>query len=160
MPYRIPSPVTHQKIGRRGACLLIFGFVPFMIGLALTTNPVDRSGRPRMVPVLAFIAPGTFWSVLWMVLGFVVMLTAFAPERIRQYGYALGYGLPGFWAAAYVFSWCFGLLPTGWISAVVYLGYALLVTMIAGWPEEDLTPYPVAPWLRSVRESVDDDGSG
>lgn len=135
MPYRIKSPITHAPIRRRGACLLIFGFIPFSIGGALFVQPTARDGRPRTIPVLEWLAPAEFWSIVWMVLGLVAMVCAFGSWRPQHIGYQLAYILPTFWGAGYFASWALGLLVTGWIAALVYLGYSLLVIVISGWEE-------------------------
>lgn len=135
MPYRIKSPFTRDRIGRRGACLLIFGFIHFSIGGALFVQPKDQSGRPRTIPVLELIAVPEFWGALWVILGLGVMACALGGWRIQRYGFMVAYGLPTFWAAAYLASWALGLLVTGWIAGIVYLGYSLLVIVISGWEE-------------------------
>lgn len=139
MPYRIKSPFTRARIGRRGACLLIFGFIPFSIGGALFVQPTDRSGKPRTIPVLEHIAPAEFWSSVWMLLGLTAMACAFFGWKAQRLGYVLAYGLPTFWGAAYLASWALGELVTGWVASIIYLGYSLLVIVISGWEE------PVAP---------------
>lgn len=140
MPYRIRSPFTQQRIGRRGACLLVFGFIPFMTGAALFLQPTDRSGRPRTIPVLETIAPAEVWSAIWMFFGAVTMVCAFLGWKRQRVGFILAYGLPMFWGAAYIVSWLTGRLVTGWIASLVYLGYCSLVVVIAGWDEPVMAP--------------------
>jgi hypothetical protein len=135
MPHRIRSPFTHQPIGRRGACLMIFGFVPFAIGGALFVQPTGVKGQSRGIPVLDQIAPAACWSVIWMALGAAAFLCAFATRRGTGFGYVLAFLLPLVWGASYLVSWLLGELVTGWISAVIYLGYSLLVMIISGWDE-------------------------
>jgi len=135
MPYRIKSPVTHASIGRRGACLIVFGFIPFSIGGALFVQPTNQSGARRTIPVLDSIVRPEIWSVLWMILGAFVMACAFLGWRWLQRGFVLAYCLSFVWGAAYLTSWMLGELVTGWIAALIYLGYSLLVVVIAGWDE-------------------------
>jgi hypothetical protein len=135
MPYRIPSPFTHQKIGRRGACLLIFGFVPAMIGASLFLQPADRHGQSRVVPILGLIAPDLFWATVWSVLGVSAMICSFFGWRAMRVGYVLAYSLPMIWGAADFVSWAAGDLPTGWVACFIYLGYSLLVVIVSGWDE-------------------------
>lgn len=144
MPHRLKSPFTHARIGRRGACLLVFGLIPFCVGGALFVQPTDRSGRPRTIPLLEKIAPGEFWSVTWMILGALVFTCAFLGWRAQRRAYMVAYTLPLLWGAAYFISWAFGWLVTGWISGTVYLGYCLLVIVIAGW-EESAPSVPILP---------------
>lgn len=147
MPYRIPSPFTHQRIGRRGACLLVFGFIPLMTGLALFVQPTDRSGRPRTIPVLELLARAEVWSALWILFGAVTMACAFLGWRAQRIGFVLAYALPLFWGAALIISWLMGKLVTGWIASLVYLGYCSLVVVIAGWEEPKV-------WTPADREEV------
>jgi hypothetical protein len=144
MPHRIPSPVTHQPLGRRGACLLIFGFIPFCIGAALFVQPTDRTGAKRTIPALEWLAPTTVWATAWIILGAVTMACAFMGVNAQRRGYMIAYSLPLMWGAGYAVSWLLGLWVTGWISAIVYLGYSLLVIVIAGW-EEPAPSVPVLP---------------
>jgi MFS family permease len=135
MPYRIRSPLTRRRIGRRGACLLVFGLVPFMVGLSLCVTPTTQDGRPRTAPTLELLAPPEFWSYAWMLLGLVVMASAMVPPHRQRAGFVLAYSLPLLWGAAFLSSWALGWLTTGWVSGLVYLGYAALVTTISGWEE-------------------------
>lgn len=135
MPHRLKSPFTRQRIGRRGACLLIFGFISFCIGGALFVQPHDQAGRPRTIPLLEKIAPPEVWGGSWVVLGLVAMGCAFFGWRAQAKGYLIAYTLPLIWGAAYFASWALGWLITGWIAGIVYLGYSLLVIVIAGWEE-------------------------
>ncbi|UTN93034.1 hypothetical protein SEA_MARKY_31 [Streptomyces phage Marky] len=153
MPYRIKSPFTRSRIGRRGACLLIFGFIPFSIGGALFVQPTDRHGTNRTIPVLEIFAPAEFWSVLWMLLGLVAMACAFGRWRAQRAGYVLAYGLPTVWGVAYLASWALGLLVTGWFASIVYLGYSLLVIVISGWEEP---PPPVGAVSAPEPEEADE----
>lgn len=151
MPYRIRSPFTHQRIGRRGACLLVFGFIPAMTGAALFLQPKDRSGRPRTIPILELIAPAEVWSAIWIALGVATMVTSFLSWKAQRIGFVLAYALPLFWGAALIVSWLTGRLVTGWIAALVYLGYCSLVVVIAGWEEPAVLP------PASLPEEVRDD---
>lgn len=135
MPHRIFSPFTRQKIGRRGACLLIFGFVPAMIGASLFLQPEDRHGKSRVVPILSLIAPDALWATVWVVLGVTAMICAFFGWRATRVGFLLAYGLPLIWGAADFVSWAAGELPTGWVACFIYLGYSLLVVIVSGWDE-------------------------
>lgn len=135
MPYRIKSPLTHTRIGRRGVCLLVFGLVPLAVGGSFFFQPTNQAGGRRTIPVLEDIAPALWWSWAWVVLGAFAMLCAFGGWRWVQRGLIIGYILPLIWGAASLISWLLGELVTGWISAVIYLGYSLLVTVVAGWEE-------------------------
>ncbi len=135
MPYRIKSPITRRKIGRRGACLLIFGFVPAMVGASLYVQPYGPGNHRRTVPLLAKMAPDNFWALVWVCLGTLAMACAFGTWRATRVGYVLAYSLPFLWAAANFISWAVGWLPTGWIASFIYLGYCLLVVIISGWDE-------------------------
>jgi hypothetical protein len=150
MPYRIKSPVTHRQIGRRGACLLIFGLVPLAVGGSYFLTPKNQAGHYRTIPVLQDLAPASWWSGVWLILGAGAMLCAFGEWHWVRRGLIIGYMLPLIWGAANLISWMRGELVTGWISAVIYLGYSLLVIIVAGW-EEPTDPLNTA----ALRESSD-----
>jgi hypothetical protein len=81
------------------------------------------------------MAPDSVWGGVWLGLGVVAMICAFLGWRAQRVGFVLAYGLPLLWGAADVISWLLGWLPVGWVPALIYLGYCLLVVIIAGWDE-------------------------
>lgn len=81
---------------------------------------------------------------MWMLLGLTAMTCALLGWRAQRRGFMIAYTLPFVWGTACLASWALGQLITGWISGIVYLGYSLLVIVIAGW-EEPAPPVPVLP---------------
>lgn len=134
------SPKTGEQLGRRDTCLLIFGFIQLMVGVAIFIVPAIP-GRSRTIPVLELIAPPAVWASVWIALGVIVLVSAFERANRQRLGCVLAWGTPFLWSAAWLISFILGIAPLGWLAAVVYVGYAGLALVVSGW-EEPLKPPP------------------
>lgn len=135
MPYRIISPLTHRRIGRRGAFLLVLAVVDALLGWSLLAVPpavYDQLTLLRHIPQVAL-------GVLWIAAAVVAFGYAFARRSDQDFwGFFASYLPPMIFGGIYLLSWWpIGQLSagTGVRSAVVYWGYMLLVVIAAGWPE-------------------------
>lgn len=136
MPYRIWSPFTHRRIGRRGACLLSLGVIQIVTGWTMIDSPplaFHALTLFRLVPPLTL-------GLLWLIPGAISLAYAFVRRTDNDsWGFVAAYLMPFIWGMAYVLSW-FPLhdLPAGMglRAAVIYWGYAALVQVISGWSEE------------------------
>lgn len=134
-PYRIVSPLTGRRIGRRGAFLLALSLFDALLGWSLLSVPpvvYDQLTLLRHIPQLVL-------GLLWIVPSGVAFLFAFAQRSDQDvWGFFASYIPPMVFGGIYFLSWWpIGQLDagTGVRSAVVYWGYALLVLIAAGWPE-------------------------
>lgn len=134
-PYRIISPLTHHRIGRRGAFLLVLSVVDALLGWSLLAVPpvvYDQLTLLRHIPQVAL-------GALWMAGAAIAFAYAFVKRSDQDvWGFVASYAPPLVFGGIYFLSWWpIGQLPAGTAvrSAVVYWGYSLLVLIAAGWPE-------------------------
>lgn len=126
------------RIGRRGCALLFFTLLDFVICYSLLTAP-----RP-LVPFYAWMAqimPIDVWAACWGIVGAVCLIFAFRLYDTPAFMAAVG--LKIVWGMLAFFGWLAGV-DRGYVTAVVWLGFAAFVFLIAGG-----IPAPVrAGWRR------------
>jgi hypothetical protein len=123
-----------QRVGRRGAALMIFAFIDLVIGwsLAGTATRAQASALPTYrahVEILPLIA----WGWLWIAVGAVCLVHAFRVSD--RFGFAAAIGIKLVWAAGFLGSWLLYDAPRGWLGAATWVVFAALVHLISGWPE-------------------------
>lgn len=152
MPHRQPAPGhAANRLGRRGASLLILAGVYLLIGASiLIADPEPDSSEVVIYQMLPAPARAGIWwaaagGAAWAATrrgpgrdgaGFVVVMV---PLLIRA--------LSHLWSSA---SWLLSWIgqepqigtPHGWMTAAVWLGFAGLIVVISGWAE---VPHGYAP---------------
>jgi hypothetical protein len=115
------------RIGRRGAALLFFVLLDAVYCYGLLTAP-----RP-LVPFYAWmnhIVPLGLWAAAWGTVGAICLWYAFrlydTPAFMAAVALKVGWGGLSF------FGWIAGTVDRGYVSAVVWLGFAAFVFLIAG----------------------------
>ena len=117
------------RFGPRGVCLLIFGFMWVMIGIAFIINPMERFSKPGPGGALDFLdkGPGVYiFASMWIVGGVAAFITAFlrpvtCKDDVGFNGAALP---PFFWGAGYWWSF--------FIHNAVSLDYGRSAAYVAG----------------------------
>src|SRR5687768_15437341 len=94
-----------QRAGKRGACLLFWGYLHIIIGLVFLEPPTDVAAR-NLYWILK-ILPSKVIAVLWFLSGVVCMVGAFWKRR-KKVAIAFGPFMPLAFAAAYIASWITG----------------------------------------------------
>lgn len=133
------------RIGRRGAALLFFTLLDFVIGYSLITAP-----RP-LAPYYAWmtqIMPIEAWAACWGFVGAVCLAFAFrlydTPAFMCAVGLKIAWGLLAF------FGWLAGVIERGYVWAIVWLAFAAFVFLIAGGIPGPARPgWRGWPWIRS-----------
>lgn len=134
-PYRLVSPYTRQRIGRRGAFLLILSFLQALLGWTTLGTP------PLTVQNLTVFRDIPLWvlACTWLIPAVVSFFASWSrPGGLDGPAFFLGYGFFFLWGAAYVASWWpLGDLAAGgaWRPAGFYLCIAGLILVTSGWPE-------------------------
>jgi len=132
-----------RRVGRRGAALLVFAFIDYVIGWSLL-DPELRA-QTEVVPVyraLRDIAPLVVWGWLWLAVA--VTCTVQAAARTDVWAYASAIGIKTVWSGGLAYSWVIFHAARGWVLASVWAVIAALLVVINGWPEPAVTHLPPA----------------
>lgn len=116
-----------ERIGRRGAALLFFVLLDAVYCYALLEAP-----RP-LVPFYAWmdhILPLATWAWAWGTVGAVCLFYAFRVYDTPAFMAAVA--LKVAWGLLSLFGWIAGVVDRGYVSAVIWLGFAAFVFLIAG----------------------------
>ncbi|BEL07815.1 hypothetical protein Q0Z83_060060 [Actinoplanes sichuanensis] len=116
-----------SRIGRRGAALLFFTLLDTVYCIGLLTAPEP------LVPFYAWmaeIAPLGVWAVGWGGVGLVCLVYAFRTYDTMAFMAAVA--LKVAWGMLSLFGWLAGQVDRGYVSAVIWLGFAAFVFLIAG----------------------------
>lgn len=133
-----------QRIGRRGAALLFFTLLDFVICYSLLTAP-----RP-LTPLYAWLAqlmPIDAWAACWGAVAVVCLVFAFKIYDTPAFMCAVG--LKIVWGGLAFCGWLDGV-ERGYVTAVVWLAFAGFVFLIAGGiPGPARLGWRGWPWIRS-----------
>ena len=116
-----------HRAGRRGAFLLFLAILDVLYGVALfdPTSPAHR---------FDLFLPYPWWAATWVAIGVVCFIGAFVKKD--RWAFTLAATLKFSWGLLYSQIWISQGYPYGWVSMVVWLAFAGVVLIIAGWPEE------------------------
>ena len=146
------------KVGHRGTFLLALALFDFLFGYSIFSQPGPAQG-------LDFIFPLHFWGVAWVVCGALILTGV--PVRRDYFAFTVATAIKIVWSVLYIHAWVFETYPRGWVSALIWLLFALLVVIISSWPEVrsfkipiDYTPpdgIPAVTDKKVPKEKVDDE---
>lgn len=125
--YRIKT-----RIGRRGSCLLFLALVDLIYSSALAGAP-PQAARSASYVFLATLLPLWAWALPWAFVGALCGLQAFRARD--QMAFASASALSVGWAVLHLAGWALGMIDRGFVTAVVWGGFAAFIQVIAGWPE-------------------------
>lgn len=117
-----------HRIGRRGA-FLGFLFVLDM-GTAWSLWPLEVPRR------FTLILPPHVWACLWLVAAAFCGVGVFM--RRDRVPYTAAAAIKTLWAMLYFHLWLVQQLTDAWISAIVWLIFALIILMVSSWPDSVL----------------------
>lgn len=120
------------SIGRRGIVLMIFGTFDLIYGWSLLRPPPGSAAAVAQLFRNQLI-PAEVWAWAWVVAGVILIVQAFMKRDMV--GYSVGIAIKISWAAQAFAGWAYGGISRGWVSGLVWLVFAGLVAVIAGWPE-------------------------
>jgi hypothetical protein len=126
---------ARRRIGFRGASLLAFAYLDAVIGwMLLDPANVALTRRARSYAALYAAAPPWAWAVLWLTVAATCIVQAFA-RRHDEAGFVGAIAVKAAWSLGMFASWVFYDAPRGWLGASVWAELAVLVAVLAGWPE-------------------------
>lgn len=121
-----------RRVGRRGEFLLFLTLLDLLYGLSLL-QPVPEARRSPTVAFLADVMPLSWWAVLWLAVGCGCLAGSFATaDRVA---FAAAAALKVLWGSMFLLGWWAGVVERGWVSAVIWLVFAVVVVRVASWPE-------------------------
>ncbi len=139
-----PGKLLH-RIGRRGASLLFLALVDVVYAYSLLAVPPETRASPGVV-FLDALLPLPVWATIWAAVSVLCMVQAFM--RADRFAFAASSLLKVLWGTVHLLGWALGAVPRGYVSAVVFLGFAGFVQVIAGWKENrgpEWTPPSTSP---------------
>ncbi|MEU7170296.1 hypothetical protein ABZ949_02245 [Micromonospora tulbaghiae] len=116
-----------HRVGRRGIALLVFAGIDIALAIRLATAANDATDFYAWLWVLTPLA------ALWA--GVAVICLVGALRGTDRVAFAAAIGVKVLWCTLYLCGWVIGQVPDGWVSAAVWGGFAVIVWLIAGWPE-------------------------
>ncbi|MBO2461660.1 hypothetical protein [Actinomadura violacea] len=118
------------RVGRRGTFLLFLALLDWVYGASLCGH------YARISPTYQFAAqvlPLHAWAAVWVGVGLVC--GAFAPARNDQLAFGAAIALKIVWGGLGLLGWLVEDIPRGYVSAVIWMAFAGVVLLIAGWRE-------------------------
>ena len=139
---RARAAAAARRAGRRGAFLAFLSLLNWAYGYSLLTAPAALRRASDL------LLPWTAWGILWTAMGFVTAAGIFARRDRISYGAAVTFKAA--WGVLQLDLWFAHGVTLAWVGAVIWLGFAAIVLVVAGWPEPGKT-VPAAPLLPGER---------
>ncbi|MBM0277801.1 hypothetical protein [Micromonospora tarensis] len=119
-----------HRVGRRGAALLIFAALDTGYALRLATaRPVEQTIYGWLDGPL----PLWTWGLAWLAIAAVC--TAGAWRGRDRVAFTAAISVKVLWCSLYLSGWLLGEVADGWMSVLFWGAFAVVVWLIAGWPE-------------------------
>lgn len=116
---------------RRGAALLVFASLDAVYAVRLATAaPHDSAFYTWLDHVVRLPAA----AVPWAAVGVLCAVQAWTRGCDRA-AFAAAIGIKSLWAGLHAVAWVAGGAADGWSAAAVWAAFAVVVWLIAGWPE-------------------------
>jgi hypothetical protein len=124
-----------RRTGRRGASLAFLMVLDLAYGYSLLVAPALRATD--------LLLPRVVWAWIWLGMAAVCATGVLVSwDRWQITGMAM---LLLAWSGVNAEAWIVHGVPLGWVSAVVWLVFALFVLVIGSWPEPPPPPVPAHP---------------
>lgn len=124
------AATLHGQVGRRGGTLLVFAALDLAYALRLATA---RSDGQTIYAWLADPLPLWPWAALWAAVA--VVCTLGSVRACDRVAFTAAIGIKVLWCSLYLSGWALGDVKDGWAQAAIWGAFALVVWLVAGWPE-------------------------
>lgn len=118
--------LLHQ-VGRRGAFLAFLAFLDYAFAWSNWYLP----------PPQPMVVPAHVWAVGWLAAAVACTVGVFL--RRDRVPYTAASTVKAAFAAANGYEWLVKHEPYGWVNTLFWLVFALIVLMVASWPDPVLT---------------------
>lgn len=132
---RLTHRLFHRINDHRGRFLVLFGLLygcfgwTYLVEGSTPSRTAAFEWLPSFIPMSALSWPWFIAAVI--ALGSSVRYT---PPRTDRFGFMALVLVPCVWALMFLFSYFRGYAPTGWISTIIYGGFAAIVILVSSWP--------------------------
>jgi hypothetical protein len=124
--------LSRSRVGYRGGFLLILSFVDVMYGWSLV-DPSREARRAAAYVWRELYAPPWVWGGMWVLVGLVAFVSAFAEHDGVGYGAAIGWDV--LWGLIAGASWVAGGVDRGWVTTVIWGAAAGWAALASSWAE-------------------------
>ena len=133
--YPMVSRLSRGLNDHRGRFLVLFATIYTCFGYSYIVEGATTQRRsvfvwlPDMVPMMVLSTP-------WFLAAVIALMSAFKRSLFRtdRYGFMALATVPCVWALTFLFAHFAGRAPTGWISTLIYGGFAAIVVVVSSWP--------------------------
>lgn len=120
---------------KRRRFFLLFLFVLDVVYAYSLFTPGLAAMAPTYI-FLSHIMPLSMWASLWGFVGISCLIFAFRKDQTL--GFAFAMMIKVLWAFIFLLGWMFADVDRGYLSTVIWGGFAIVVGLIATWPEPTL----------------------
>ena len=123
-PFHMAWGSIAHRIGRRGAFLAFLAILHYAFAWQFWF--IGAQGMPTIAPVRV-------WAIGWLVSA--IGCTVGIVLRRDRISYTLAATMNGCLAALYSYLWLVKNAPYGWVNALFWSVFALIVVMVSSWPD-------------------------
>lgn len=128
-----------QRLGRRGAFLLILGLGKTSWGISFLVDPPETRG----LQLLTQWCPIERWAWLWIAAGCITTVSAFLKVGRDGWGFIAALAPPAVWAVAYLSAVISGEYSRGaWVAVWYLTSHVGVILWASTVPEYEVPPAP------------------
>lgn len=123
-----------EHVGHRGAVMAFLTMLDILFGYSLGVEPGPQANYNLVLSLHA-------WSLVWFGVG-VLLATGISATR-DKFHYGIAVALKVAWSIVLLRAWMFEGYARGWVTALIWGGFAVLIFIIASWPEGSIRKKPL-----------------
>lgn len=124
----MPHRRLWRRLGRKGALVVLFGFMFTIYGLALCMPA--RGGVPEVLAAALWLAPLPVWSSAWMAVGLTGIVSAVC--RRLDVAFTVLVGMPLVWSLLGLGSWALFGADRAWVLAALFAPWSAALALCSG----------------------------